>query len=55
MRTWSGSAFKAQLLSNSRSVRAGWDSGLPADLNRKVVEDTADTTRITLHATPSAP
>ncbi len=52
-RAWSDPDFKAQLLTDPRTVLASYGVDLPAGLNLKIVENTADTMHIVLPATPS--
>ncbi len=52
-RAWSDPAFKAQLLSDPKAAIAGYGIDLPAGLNLKIAENTADTIHIVLPATPS--
>ncbi len=52
-RAWSDPDFKAQLLNDPKAALAGYGIDLPAGLNLKIVENTADTIHIVLPATPS--
>ncbi len=52
-RAWSDPDFRAQLLNDPKTVLAGYGVDLPAGLNLKIVENTADTIHIVLPAKPS--
>ncbi len=52
-RAWSDPDFKAQLLDDPKTVLAGYGVDLPAGLNLKIVENTADTMHMVLPAAPS--
>ncbi len=52
-RAWSDPDFKAQLLSDPKTAISGYGIDLPAGLDLKIVENTADTFHIVLPAKPS--
>ncbi len=52
-RAWSDPDFKAQLLNDPKVALAGYGIDLPAGLELKVVENTAETVHMVLPATPS--
>ncbi len=52
-RAWSDPDFKAQLLRDPKTVLAGYGVDVPAGLNLRIVENTADTFHMVLPATPS--
>ncbi len=52
-RAWSDPDFKVQLLNDPKTVLAGYGVDVPAGLDIKIVENTADTMHIVLPAVPS--
>ncbi len=52
-RAWSDPDFKAQLLNDPKTVLASYGIDLPAGLNLKIVENSAETMHVVLPATPS--
>ncbi len=52
-RAWSDADFKAQLLTDPKTVLASYGIDLPTGLDLKIVENTADTMHIVLPARPS--
>ncbi len=52
-RAWSDPDFKAQLLNDPKATLVGYGIDLPAGLDLKIVENTADTMHIVLPAEPS--
>ncbi len=52
-RAWSDPDFKAKLLNDPKAAVASYGIDLPAGLNLKIVENTANTFHMVLPATPS--